>query len=71
MGLWGAIGAALLAAASAGPVAASVADSYEDKRVRIIVGGPPGGGVERYARLPGRRIFRHGSFRPPFPRSDA
>ncbi len=42
-----------------------------DKRVRIIVGGPPGGGVDRYGRVPGRRIFRHIPFRPPLPRSDA
>ncbi len=69
LGLLGAVGAALLAAASAGP--AAVADSYKDKRVRIIVGGPPGGGVGRYARVPGRRIFRHIPLRPPFPRSDA
>ncbi len=65
----GAVGAAVLAAMPAGP--ASVADSYEDKRVRIIGGGPPGGGVGRYGRVTGRRIFRHSRFRPPFPRSDA
>ena len=65
----GAVGAAVLAAVRAGP--ASVADFYKDKRVKIIVGGPPGGGVERYGRAPGRRIFRHGPFRPPLPRSDA
>ncbi len=62
-------GAAVVAAVRAGP--ASVADFYKDKRVRIIVGGPPGGGVGRYGRVTSRRIFRHSRFRPPFPRSDA
>ncbi len=70
LALLGAIGAAVVAAVPA-PASASVADSYEDKRVRIIGGGPPGGGVERYARAPGRHIFRRIPFRPPLPRSDA
>ena len=48
-----------------------MADFYKDKRVKIIVGGPPGGGVDGYGRVTGRRIFRHSRFRPPFPRSDA
>ncbi len=59
LGLLGAIGAALLAAAPAGPVVAAMADFYEDKRVKIIVGGPPGGGVDGYGPAPGRHIFRH------------
>ncbi len=62
LGLLGAIGAV---------AAASVADSYKDKRVKIIVGGPTGGGVERYGRAPGRHIFRHGRFRVPLRRSGA
>ena len=66
LGLLGAISAAVVDAVAAGP--ASVADFYKDKRVRIIVGGAPGGGVERYGRVPGRRIFRHGRFRPPLRR---
>ncbi len=65
----GAVGAAVLAAVRAGP--ASVADSYKDKRVKIIVGWPAGRWGDRYARAPGRRIFRHIPFRPPLPRSDA
>ncbi len=67
LGLLGAVGAAVVAAVRAGP--ASVADFYKDKRVKIIVGR--GGGVGRYGRVPGRRIFRHIPLRPPFPRSDA
>ncbi len=39
LGPLGAIGAAV----PAWP--AAVADFYKDKRVKIIVGGPPGGGV--------------------------
>ncbi len=70
-GLLGAVGAAVVAVVPAGPAAASVADFYKDKRVKIIVGGPPGGGVDGYGRVTGRRIFRHSRFRPPFPRSDA
>ena len=62
LGLLGAIGAAI----PAGPVA--VADFYKDKRVGIIVGGPPGGGVDRYGRAPGRHISCHGRFRPPLRR---
>ncbi len=62
-------GGAIGAAVRAGP--ASVADFYKDKQFRIIGGGPPGGGVERDGRVPGRHIFRLIPFRPPFPRSDA
>ena len=62
-------GGAIGAAVRAGP--AAMADFSKDKQLRIIGGGPPGGGVERDGRVPGRRIFRHIRFRPPFPRSDA
>ncbi len=66
-GSFGCVGAAVPAA----PAWAPVADSYKDKRVKIIVGGPPGGGVGRYGRVTARRIFHHLPLRPPFPRSDA
>ena len=60
LGLLGAIGAAALVTMPAGPaVSASVADFYKDKRIKIIIGWPPGGGYDRYGRVLGRHIFRH------------
>ena len=39
--------------------AASAADFYKGKTVRIIVGSAPGGGFDAYARLVGRHIGKH------------
>jgi tripartite-type tricarboxylate transporter receptor subunit TctC len=49
--------AAILMAALAPPVAA--ADYYAGKTVDLLVGAPPGGGYDIYARLVGRHLGRH------------
>ena len=51
-----AIGIALIAMTA---TAASAADFYKGKTVRIIVGSSPGGGFDTYARLVGRHIGKH------------
>ena len=46
----------------AGPAAAQVdrvADFYSGKQIKIIVGLPPGGGADAYARLVQRHLGRH------------
>src|SRR4051794_29311290 len=49
--------AAILVVALASPVAA--ADYYAGKTVDLLVGAPPGGGYDIYARLVGRHLGRH------------
>ena len=51
-----ALGIALIAMTA---TAASAADFYKGKTVRIIVGSSPGGGFDTYARLVGRHIGKH------------
>lgn len=50
------LGIALIAMTA---TAASAADFYKGKTVRIIVGSAPGGGFDAYARLVGRHIGKH------------
>ena len=51
---------ALAAASSAaGAAAAQGVDFYAGKTLRIIVGLPPGGGADAYARLVQRHLARH------------
>ena len=60
LSLLSAIGAAVLLTMPAGPaVSASVADFYKDKRIKVIIGWPPGGGYDRYGRVLGRHFNRH------------
>jgi tripartite-type tricarboxylate transporter receptor subunit TctC len=59
---WGWIAAVAAAVALPGPAAAesgSVAEFYAGRTVKLIVGLPPGGGADAYARLVQRHIGRH------------
>jgi tripartite-type tricarboxylate transporter receptor subunit TctC len=49
----------LLASLSAAPGPASAADYYAGKTIDLLVGAPPGGGYDIYARLVGRHFGRH------------
>ena len=51
-----ALGAALIALTA---TAASAADFYKGKTIRIIVGSAPGGGFDTYARLVARHLPKH------------
>ncbi len=46
--------------------AASAAEFYQGKRIKIIVGSGPGGGYDTYARLIGRHMGRHIPGKPSF-----
>ena len=52
---------ALLALASGGQAFAAdpIADFYRNKQVRVVVGFPPGGGYDAYARLMARHMGKH------------
>lgn len=51
--------AACLGGIAATATAQSPAQFYQGKNINIIIGVPPGGGYDRYARLVGRHMGRH------------
>ncbi|MCZ6448244.1 MAG: tripartite tricarboxylate transporter substrate-binding protein, partial [Alphaproteobacteria bacterium] len=54
-----AVGAVFLAGAASPAGADAVSDFYKNKRVRIVIGFPPGGGFNRGGRVVGRHIGKY------------
>lgn len=57
--LWGVTGTLLLRLMSAATPALSQESFFKGKTMRIIVGGPPGGGFDTYARMIARQMPKH------------
>ena len=51
--------AGLIAAVLLAPAAASAADAFAGKNIDLLIGAPPGGGYDIYARTLARHVGRH------------
>src|SRR5262249_36677813 len=56
---WQTVSAILLALFAAGGAPAGAADCYAGKSIDFVVGTPPGGGYDIYARVVARHLGRH------------